>query len=263
MFVMQEYRTREIYGDFYKNKDKPLVIILGGSRPGLPAPLSEDLLNYLKPNYNVLLLAYFGVGSLPKTLERIPMEYFVNAINFIKGKHKIANNQVVVIGQSKGGEAALLLSNYMESAITIACVAGCYVFQGLPVTPISIKSPKPSWSLNNQDLPYIKFYFDENIMKAAENKNYCKCYEMSIANNFNKDALINIDNYKGKILLLSAENDKYWPSKKMSNILVENIKNKNNINHIPLNLKGHYFLDYEQSVNEIINYLKINTPSLA
>ncbi len=28
---MQEYRTKENYG-------KPLVVILGGSRPGLPAP---------------------------------------------------------------------------------------------------------------------------------------------------------------------------------------------------------------------------------
>ncbi|GAA0075815.1 hypothetical protein UT300005_01930 [Clostridium sp. CTA-5] len=257
---MKEYRSKEIYGDFYENDSKPLVVILGGSRPGLPAPLSEELLNYLKQNYNVLLLAYFGVGDLQKTLERVPMEYFVNAINFIKEKYKIADNQVVVIGQSKGGEAALLLSNYMQSEITIACVASCYVFQGLPVTPVSMKSPKPSWSLNNENLPYIKFYYDENVMKEAENKDYCKCYEMSIENNFNKDALINIDKYKGKILFLSAENDKFWPSKKMSNILVENSKNKNNINHITLDLDGHYFLNYEQSVNEIINFLKINTP---
>ncbi|MBW9154051.1 acyl-CoA thioester hydrolase/BAAT C-terminal domain-containing protein [Clostridium estertheticum] len=260
---MQEYRTKETYGDFYENAGKPLVVILGGSRSGLPSPLSEYLLDYLKPNYNVLLLAYFGVGDLPKTLERISMEYFVNAISFVKEKHKIADNQVVIIGQSKGGEAALLLSNYMESAITIACVPSCYVFQGLPVTPSNMKSPKSSWSFNNYDLPYIKFYLDKNAMKEAEKKNYCRCYEMSIENNLNKDALININNYKGKILLLSAENDNYWPSKKMSNILVKNSNNKDNINHIVLELEGHYFLKYKQSVNEIINFLKINAHFLA
>jgi dienelactone hydrolase len=260
---MQEYRTKEIYGDFYKNEGKPLVVILGGSRPGLPAPLSENLLNYLKPNYNVLLLAYFGVGTLSKTLETVPIEYFINAISFIKEKHKIADNQVVVIGQSKGGEAALLLSNYMESAITIACVADSYVFQGLPANLFSmnISQPKSSWSFNNKELPYIKFYVDEDAMKDAKNKNFCRCNEKSIEKNYNKDALINIDSYKGKILLLSAENDKYWPSKKMSNILVENNKNKNNINHITLDLEGHYFLNYDQSVNEIINFLKTNVPS--
>ncbi|WP_446899204.1 acyl-CoA thioester hydrolase/BAAT C-terminal domain-containing protein [Clostridium sp. LBM24168] len=256
---MQEYRTKEIYGDFYKNEGKPLVVILGGSRPGLPAPLSEELLNYLKQNYNVLLLAYFGVGDLPKTLERVPMEYFVNAIRFIKENHKTDDNQVVIIGQSKGGEAALLLSNYMESAITIACVPSCYVFQGLPVTPFSIKHHKSSWSFNNEDLPYIKFYYDKNIMKDAENKIYCTCHEKSIEKNFNKDAFINIDNYNGKILLLSAENDKYWPSKNMSNILIENSKNKNSIDHITLDLDGHYFLNYDQSVDEIISFLRANS----
>lgn len=261
---MKEYRSKEIYGDFYENDSKPLVVILGGSRPGLPAPLSEELLNYLKNNYNLLLLAYFGVGDLPKSLENVPMEYFINAINFIKEKYKIADNQVVVIGQSKGGEAALLLSNYMQSAITIACVAGCYVFQGLPYNLFSLKMahPKSSWSFDNTELPYIKFYIDEDILEDAKNKNFCKCYEKSIEKNFNKDALINIDNYKGKILFLSAENDKYWPSKKMSNILVENSKKKNNISHISLDLEGHYFLNYEQSVNEIISYLNANEISL-
>lgn len=57
---MQEYRSKEIYGDLYENEDKPLVVILGGSRAGLPTNLSEKLLEYLKNDYSVLLLAYFG-----------------------------------------------------------------------------------------------------------------------------------------------------------------------------------------------------------
>lgn len=257
---MQEYRSKEIYGDLYENEDKPLVVILGGSRAGLPTNLSEKLLEYLKNDYNVLLLAYFGVGDLPESLEMVPVEYFINAINFIKQKNKIANNQVIIIGQSKGGEVALLLSNYIESAITIACVAGCYVFQGLPNDLFSLNKiePKSSWSFNKQELPYIKFYYDQSVLNDAKNKNFCSCYEKSIEKNYNEDALININNYKGKILFLSAENDKYWPSKKMSNILIENSKNNNNMTHISLNLEGHYFLNYEQSVNEIINYLKEN-----
>ncbi|WP_253205874.1 hypothetical protein [Clostridium estertheticum] len=39
--------------------------------------------------------------------------------------------------------------------------------------------------------------------------------------------------------MLSAENDNYWPSKKMSNILFKNSNNKDNINHIVLELEGH------------------------
>ena len=28
--MMQEYRTKELYGDFYENEGKPLVVIIGG-----------------------------------------------------------------------------------------------------------------------------------------------------------------------------------------------------------------------------------------
>lgn len=258
---MEQYRTKKIYGDFYENEGKPLVAVISGSRPGIPSTLSDKLLNYLKQNYNLLLVAYYGVGDLPRSLERIPMEYYINAIDFIKKEHHIADDKVIVIGQSKGGEAALLLSNYMESAITIACVPSCYAFQGLPENLFSLDKaePKSSWSFNNKELPYIKFYMDEEVMKNAMNKNFCKCYEMSIEKNYNKDALINIDNYKGRVLLLSSENDMYWPSKNMCNILAENSKNKDNIKHVTLDLEGHSFLGYEQSVNEIIKFLKANT----
>jgi uncharacterized protein len=81
--LLMEFRTKELYGDFYENENKPLVVVLGGSKAGIPT-IGKNLFNYLRLNYNVLLLVYFGVGNLPKTLERVPIEYFVNAINFIK-----------------------------------------------------------------------------------------------------------------------------------------------------------------------------------
>ncbi len=58
--MMQEYRTKELYADFYENEGKPLVVIIGGSRPGLPAPLNKDFLERLKKDFQVLLLAYFA-----------------------------------------------------------------------------------------------------------------------------------------------------------------------------------------------------------
>ncbi|EHI98970.1 BAAT/Acyl-CoA thioester hydrolase [Clostridium sp. DL-VIII] len=255
---MEQYRSKEIYADFYENKGKRLAVIMGGSVPGLPSNISNDLSNYLKQNFNILLLAYYGVGELTKSLEMVPIEYFTNSINFIKEKYNIPDNEVIIIGQSKGGEAALVLTNYMKSVITIACVPSSYVFQGLPEDLFSIlkAQPKASWSFSNKELPYIKFNIDEEAMNNAKNNNFCRCYETSIENNFNPDAVITIDSYKGKILLISSENDSYWPSKNMCNTLVKNSKNNNNIKHVSLNLEGHSFLKYDESVREIISYLK-------
>lgn len=257
---MEQYRSKEIYADFYENEGKTLAVVMSGSVPGLPTHINDDLSNYLKQNFNVLFLAYYGIGELPKSLEMVPIEYFINAITFIKEKQNIPDDKVIIIGQSKGGEAALVLTNYIKSAITIATVPSSYVFQGLPEDLFSIYKvqPKASWSFNNEELPYIKFSFDEASMNYAKNKNFCKCHETSIEKNFNPDALIDLDNYKGKVLLISSENDQYWPSKNMCNTLMENSKNKDNIKHVSLNLEDHCFLWYEESVIEIISYLKAN-----
>ena len=263
---MKQYRTKELYGDFYENKGKPLAVVLWGSRAGLPNNLNENLQRYLEDNYNLLLLAYFGAGDLVETLECVPIEYFINAIRKIQRDYNIADDNMVILGQSKGAEAALLLTEHIKSSITIGCAPSCYVFQGLtvseksqnPVTKESVNNPKSSWIFDGKELPYIKFYFDNEILELAKDKNYCKCYEKSIEKNYNKDAAINIDDYKGKILLISEEKDVYWPSKKMCDILIENSKNKDNIEHITLELEGHYLLRYDESSNIIIKYLKNN-----
>lgn len=53
-----------------------------------------------------------------------------------------------------------------------------------------------------------------------------------------------MDNYTGKILFISEENDINWPSKEMTDMLIEHSKNKNNIQHITMNLEDHYLMNY-------------------
>jgi hypothetical protein len=72
---MQEFRSKEVYGDLYENGRRSLVVVLGGSKASIPS-IGKSLSDYLTLNYSVLLLAYFGVGTLPRTLERVPVEYF-------------------------------------------------------------------------------------------------------------------------------------------------------------------------------------------
>jgi hypothetical protein len=69
----------------------------------------------------------------------------------------------------------------------------------------------------------------------------------------NEKAIIDLSNYRGKLLLLSAEHDNYWPSKAMSENMVKyfNI----DITHKVLNLSGHYFQDYEESIAETKKFL--------
>jgi esterase/lipase len=250
---MKEYRTKELYGDFYENGNKPLLVVIAGSIAGIPT-ISKNLMEYFTANYNVLILAYFGVGDLPKQLERIPLEYFIQAVEYFKEMLKLADEQVFIIGSSKGGELVLLLiSGYIHLHAAIACVPSCYVWQGIPGSLKSILFPKSSWTVGGKDIPYVKFRYNQKIIKDLQNKVYLSCHQKSIQLNKNSQALIQVNKYRGQLLLLSAETDCFWPSKKMCDWIIQ--KGGNNIKHIALNLEGHYFLQYEESGREIIDFL--------
>jgi uncharacterized protein len=250
---MMELRNKELYGDFYENKNMPLVVIIGGSIAGIPK-ISNDFLEYLQSKYSVLVLAYFGVGDLPKELVRIPLEYFINAIHYFKDKLQLTDNEVTVIGSSKGGELVLLLiSEYIHPHAAIACVPSCYVWQGIPTNMQSILFPKSSWTIGNKEVPFVKFRYSKEIIKDIKNKEYSSCHEKSIVMNKNQQAIIDVNNYHGRLLLLSAETDHYWPSKAMCTLIEKN--GNSNMKHVVLNLAGHYFLEYEQSGKEMIAFL--------
>ena len=60
--------------------------------------------------YPALSLAYFGEPGLPSELVRVPLEYFARAVRLLDGVPGVDPTHVVVMGDSRGGEAALLLA---------------------------------------------------------------------------------------------------------------------------------------------------------
>ncbi len=249
-----EFRSSSLYADFYENPGRPLVVLIGGSRKGLPA-ISPIFLDYLKKKSNVLVLAYFGVDGLPRNLDKAPLEYFVNAVNETKAKTKVKDRDVTLIGSSKGGEAVLLLiSHYLTPSRAVACVPSCYAWQAIPHGISSLLFPRSSWTYQGKEIPYMKFRYSRKIVGDIRNKVYLSCHEKAIAGRKDDRAFIDLREYGGELLLLSAEKDNFWPSKKMSEALLEN--GPGNVTHKVLDLEGHYFLEYEDSVREIVSFLE-------
>jgi dienelactone hydrolase len=85
----------------------PVVIVLGG----FAGDVREGGAEALAPEgVAALALAYLGVGPLPRELVEIPLEYFAEGIDWLmKAQPAIDADRIVVIGNSKGGELALLL----------------------------------------------------------------------------------------------------------------------------------------------------------
>jgi dienelactone hydrolase len=109
---------------------RPAVLVLGGSEGGYGGPDLAALL--ASHGYPALALAYFGEPGLPSTLENIPLEYFGKALQWLGVQSGVAAHQSVVIGVSRGGEAAILTGTTFPTFVraVVAVSSSSYVLGG-------------------------------------------------------------------------------------------------------------------------------------
>ncbi|MGW4698601.1 acyl-CoA thioesterase/BAAT N-terminal domain-containing protein [Kitasatospora cineracea] len=87
----------------------PAVLLLGGSEGGnSQAPTAALLASH---GYPALSVAYFGRPGLPSTLKDIPLEYFATAAHLLAAQPGTDPGHLLVLGYSRGSEAALLLAD--------------------------------------------------------------------------------------------------------------------------------------------------------
>ncbi|WP_319004749.1 acyl-CoA thioester hydrolase/BAAT C-terminal domain-containing protein [Microbulbifer variabilis] len=159
-------------------------------------------------------LAYFKEKGISQTLDQIPMEYFIEAINYLENHPLIDSSKIGVVGGSRGSEAAFLLAS-MDSRIksVVVTTPSKVAWYGLTV-------PKSAWTIGGQDIPALGLELDSNaklldrFTVALENKT-----------NVNK-SLFKFENINGPILMISAENDQVWPSFQMSKDIEVYLKSK-------------------------------------
>jgi dienelactone hydrolase len=213
----EQIRTKKLVANFYYPQNKqniPLIILLGGAEGGIgPDDYAQIMASH---GYAVLALAYFGLGNLPKTLERIPVEYFFNAIDWAKEKQFIDTSRIVILGGSKGGEAALLIASMRNDVKGVIAVAPSnVVWQGIPKGFPSIKS---SWTLNGKELPFLKgsfsFSFLGKMISNSKQVELSELFQTIFIEEKTKiePSIIKVEKINGPILLIAGKEDKRWPS---------------------------------------------------
>ena len=136
---------------------RPGVLVFGGSEGGDGVGVVEAAGLLAAHGYPTLALAYFKEPGLPAALERIPLEYFAGALRMLRRQPDVDPDHLVVMGSSRGGEAALLIASTFPTLVhgAIALVpnvnigsspagpttpAGTYRGQALaPATPIPLE----------------------------------------------------------------------------------------------------------------------------
>lgn len=195
------------------DKKLPVVIAFGGFEGGLHTGNANG--EMIAPHgVAVLALAYFKEEGISQTLDQIPMEYFIEAINYLETHPSVDSSRIGVVGGSRGSEAAFLLAS-MDSRIksVVVTTPSKVAWYGLTI-------PKSAWTYKGNDIPALGLELDsdakliDRFSVALENKNKLP------------EALFKFENINGPILMISAENDQVWPSYQMSKGIENYLKNK-------------------------------------
>jgi dienelactone hydrolase len=183
-----------IYGNLYLPARtagrRPAVLVFSGSGGGLTTSFAAALL--AARGYPSLALAYFKVPSLPQTLRSIPLEYFTSALEVLRAQPEVDPAHVLVAGESRGGEAALLLGAQFPELVdgVVAGVPSSVVNAGFP------DGSRPAWTLRGRPLPAVNpADFGQPNPPPGD-----------------AQAVIPVERIRGPILLACGEQDLIWPS---------------------------------------------------
>ncbi|WP_331751307.1 acyl-CoA thioesterase/BAAT N-terminal domain-containing protein (plasmid) [Streptomyces sp. NBC_00715] len=116
--------ANKVAGDLYLpapgTPKHPAVVVFGGSEGGNAMGATAALL--ASHGYPALALGYFNLPGLPHALEKVPLEYFATAARLLAAQPEVDPHHVLVMGYSRGSEAALLLANNYPDLIHGAVV---------------------------------------------------------------------------------------------------------------------------------------------
>jgi dienelactone hydrolase len=123
----------------------PAVLQIGGSIGGhgeFPAVLLAS------HGYPSLSVAYFKEPGLPGTLKDIPLEYFAEALTWLAAQPGVDARRLVVLGISRGAEAALLLGATFPNLVhgVVSCTGSSEVLGAFP-------GPGAAWTLRGKPVP--------------------------------------------------------------------------------------------------------------
>ncbi|WP_191629247.1 acyl-CoA thioesterase/bile acid-CoA:amino acid N-acyltransferase family protein [Pandoraea terrae] len=205
----------------------PAVLILNGSGGGINEPRAAL---YASHGYAAFALGYFKAPGLSDYISNTPLEYFETAMQWLRETVKPAHDFVALSGQSRGGELVLLLGATFPDAVSavIGYVPGAVVHSAQNAADPATGREGPTWLLRGESLPHLWENnrtatwtpFDEGppphrharaILTALDDVD-------AVAR-----ARIRVENIRGPVMLLSAEDDGSWPSSRYSRMVTDTL----------------------------------------
>jgi dienelactone hydrolase len=197
----------------------PAVVALGGSSGGFgPAAQWAPLL--AAHGFATLVVAYFGAPGLPETMVGIELETVERAVAWLLDRPDIGGDRVATIGISRGGELALLAGSLLDGIAGVAALAPSNVAWG----GLDAGGPvdAPAWTFRRQPLPYAMF--GEQASSDAQPGDATIVLRSACSASVEdppsvRHAEIPVEQITGPILLVSGDDDHFWPSTAMAELV--------------------------------------------
>lgn len=193
----------------------PATLVIGGSEGGIGG---RDVAAILAGRgILTLAIAYFGAEGLRDDLREIPLEAFVGAIDALLDRAE-SNDQVAIVGTSKGSEAALLVAARDPRIRAVVAYAPSHVAWSC----ICDEPERSSWTWHGEPLPFVPPGRDPSYeppagapLRPVVNFTYRLRNAAAV-----EAARIDVEQIDGPLFLIAGEDDQMWPSAEMAKEIV-------------------------------------------
>lgn len=218
----------EIFED--GNSEDKALIVLTGSDGGIENAKKIAKIFSCK-GYITMAIGYFKLKGIRKSLSLIPIEIMEEAVSILKNYKNGKVKKIAVYGWSKGAEFALVAASYIKDInLVIALNPSAYIYEGINF--FKFPSGSSSWKYKEKELSYVSMKntsglkFIQRMIKEKAFKISFR-YEEALKREIFEDAIIKVENIKGRILLFSVSCDEIWPSKDSCIKMIDRLKGHN------------------------------------
>lgn len=204
--------------------EKAVIVIMGGEQSLLPGiKFAERFADY---GIMGLAVSLFGAEGLPEGIDRIPLEMFLPAVDYLKKTKKIEH--ISVYGQSMGSIFAVLAAQYIGGIENLIMVSPTHVpFEGT-MPDKKTMSGRSIATFNGEDIPFVptdfgsvkvsKYYRHPGVRHRVTGMwiAYYNAYQNKAAE---KVAWLHLEKTNARILLIAGDEDEAWPAEYSVNAL--------------------------------------------
>ncbi|MBQ5310987.1 MAG: alpha/beta hydrolase [Oscillospiraceae bacterium] len=197
--------------------DCAVIIIMGGEQSILPGRVFAD--RFADYGITGLAVSLFGAPGLPDSPDRIPVDMFAYAVEYLRKEKHI--DRLSIYGQSMGSVFAVLAAQCIGGFENMILVSPTHVpFEGtLADRRTATGRSIATWQ--GKDVPFVKTDFLAHDMKKYSRHRAAPCKVTGMWQAFYKayqdrdavrKAWLHPERSGARILLIAGEMDEMWPS---------------------------------------------------